>query len=57
MTKKEKYVKRLADALENGFRGCLIDKQDELEVQRIFFEDDHYYFTEQEDGELWLNWE
>ena len=57
MTKKEKYVKRLADALENGFRGCLIDRQDELDVQRIFFEDDHYYFTEQEDGELWLNWE
>ena len=57
MNLREKYVKRLADACKLGFRGCLIDKQDELEVQRIFFEDDHYYFTEQEDGELWLNWE
>ena len=54
---KEKYIKRLAEACKLGFRGCPIDKQDELEVQRIFFEDDHYYFTEQEDGELWLNWE
>lgn len=42
---REKYVKRLADACKLGFRFCLIDKEDELEVQRIFFEDDHYYFT------------
>ena len=54
---REKYVKRLDDACKLGFRCCLIDKEDELEVQRIFFEDDYYYFTEQEDGELWLNWE
>lgn len=54
---KEKYIKRLAEFCKLGFRCCPIDKQDELQVQRIFFEDDHYYFTEQEDGELWLNWE
>ena len=53
---KEKYVKRLADAWKDGFRCCLIDKVDELEVQKLFFDDDHYYFTEQDD-ELWLNLE
>ena len=55
-TLKDKYVKRLADACKDGFRCCLIDKEDELEVQKLFFNDEHYYFTEQDD-ELWLNWE
>lgn len=55
-TLKEKYVKRLANACKDGFRCCLIDKEDEVEVQKLFFNDDHYYFTEQED-EFWLNWE
>lgn len=53
---KDKYIKRLADAGKNGFRCCLIDSEDKIEVQKIFFNDDHYYFTEQE-GEMWLNWE
>ena len=54
---KEKYIKRLAEFSKLGLRGCPIDKQDELQVQRIFFDDDHYYFAEQDDGELWLYWE
>ena len=55
-TLKDKYVKRLANACKDGFRCCLIDKEDELEVQKLFFNEKHYYFTEQED-KLWLNWE
>lgn len=53
-TLRDKYLKRLADACKDGFRGCLIDKADEMEVQKLFFNDEHYYFTEQDD-ELWLH--
>ena len=35
-TLKDKYVKWLADACKDGFRCCLIDKEDELEVQKLF---------------------
>ena len=53
---RAKYIGRLADAIKDGFTGCLIDEADELEVQRLFFSDDHYYFTEQcEDASLCLH--
>ena len=50
LTAREHY---LAHYLLWKFNPC---KEDELEVQKLFFNEKHYYFTEQED-KLWLNWE
>ena len=41
---KTKYVKRLSNAWKDGFRCCLIDKDDESDVQKLFFEDDLKYW-------------
>lgn len=54
---EKKYIDRLEDYLKEGFRSCPIDKCDEEEVQKIFFHNDHYYFAEDENSVLWLNWE
>ena len=54
---KDKYIKRLIEAQNDGFLSCIIEKEEELEVQKIFFKDDHYYFLEDENSRLWLSWE
>lgn len=53
---KQKYLSKLKDAGSVGLRCCQIEPEDELNVLELF-SDDTYYFSEDENGALWLNWE
>lgn len=53
---KQKYLSKLKEAGSVGLRCCKIEPEDELNVLSLF-SDDAYYFTEDENGALWLNWE
>lgn len=53
---KQKYLSKLKEAGSVGLRCCQIEPEDELNVLELF-SDDAYYFTEDKNGALWLNWE